>query len=1078
MSIAANLILTLAFAAQDSPELAHFERNVRPLLVEHCLECHTGPRPKGGLDLSTRGGWELGGDSGPALVPGDVTASLLVRAVRYEESDLRMPPNGRLSDGEIATLVEWVRSGAHDPRDDAGVRQESTLDLAAAREHWAFQPVSDPAPPTVNDEAWVRTDIDRFVLARLEHEGLSPAPEASKHTWLRRVGYDLVGLPPSEAELAAFLADEAPDAHERVVERLLASPHYGERQARRWLDLARYADSNGVDENVALANAWRYRDWVVKAFNEDLPYDRFVVQQLAGDLLPPADDESETFDAWTATGFLVLGPKMLAEQDKEKLVLDVVDEQLDVAGQAFLGLTIGCARCHDHKFDPISHEDYHALAGVFRSTETLSSLDHVSRWREAELASAHELEARAAWQVRAQELDASLAALEASATTGLVDAWRADVAAYLLAAGETQALVVQAEDFSRSNLAIDRSHYGNERTGVVHTSKPGLQFAEYDLVVPSGGAHRLEVRYAAQDSRPMRVLVNGSVVHDEAFAATTGGWRVDAQAWHEGLDVELAPGRNVLRLERPVDVPHLDVLLLRPVAAAEAAGLAPAVLRNWIVELASTRADDPLLGAWRALGNLDDARFAAEALERIAALRSDSASPASDVLLGGLAPASRRELAGRYQTVFAVAARVRDAADPVLVRARELLFSGHGPFALASAELEALLPPERAAALAAARTERATHEASRPEPFARVLAVADSDVHELPIHARGSHLALVGEPVPRGVPDVFDGLVPAPDMPAETSGRLELARWITHPEHPLTSRVAVNRVWQGSFGRGLVASASNFGLRGDAPTHPELLDFLAREFVRRGWSTKALHRELVLSSTYRQSSERVVEALERDPANTLLAGFPRRRLEAEELRDTLLFVAGKLDARMGGTLLETANADYVTNDQSGDAARYDAPRRSLYLSIVRNSIYDLFATFDYADPSVPIERRSRTTVAHQVLALLNSPLALQASVDFAGELLSPAPDDDRARLERAYLRAFGRRPEPHEATRLLAWLGETQQLVAEPREELVEAAPRAGGAPAAPPPSDAARRDAWEALCQVLLASNELLHVE
>lgn len=1090
----------LPAAPQDSEALlAHFEGRVRPLLVQHCLECHDGPRPKGGLSLASRAGWERGGDSGPALVPGDPARSLLVRAVRYEDSDLRMPPTGRLDDAELATLIEWVRLGAPDPREaEAEPELRGGIDLEAGRGHWAFRPLADPAPPAVRDEAWVRGPLDRFVLARLEGEGLTPAAPAPRRAWLRRVSFDLIGLPPSEDELAAFLADQEPGAHERVVERLLASPHYGERWARRWLDVARYADSNGLDENLALAHAWRYRDYVVRAFNQDKPYDRFVVEQLAGDLLPPSADELETFEAWTATGFLVLGPKMLAEQDKEKLVLDVVDEQLDVAGQAFLGMTFGCARCHDHKFDPVSHADYHALAGIFRSTSTLASLEHVSRWQERELAGAEALAARERWEARAAELEARLASLESEARAEAVAGWRAEAGRYLVAASRSAAgaLVVQAEDFSRSNLNVDRSTYGDERTTVVHTARAGLQFAEYDLAVPGGGPYRLEVRYAAQEPRPMRLLLDGALVRADVLAETTGGWRADAQAWHAVAELELRPGRNVLRLEREVSVPHLDVLLLTPRdpdPGSEDPGaqpLSPAVLRGWILAWAAAPHDDALLGLARDLARVSDEAFALEAGRRVADLRgrlAEGSAPASLTVLDDPAPpASRRELAERYQALFDLAAQEggEGTADPLLARARELLRADPGPLAPSPRELDAALSPAARARSAAARAELEAHGTSRPAPFERVLAVREGEVADLRLHARGSHLALVGDPIPRGVPAVFAGLAPAPAMPADQSGRLELARWIAHPEHPLTARVAANRAWQAFFGAGLVASSSNFGLRGEEPSHPELLDWLARELVRQGWSLKELHRTIALSATYRQGSGRPDAALERDPANRLLAGWPRRRLEAEELRDALLEVGGTLDRTLGGSLLETPNAGYVTNDQSNDAARYASRRRSLYLPIVRNSIYDLFAAFDYADPSVPIERRSQTTVAHQVLALLNSPLALEASAAFAARLLAAPELDEAGRIGRAYLVAFGRPPHATEILRAREWLARARGLVGTeaPGASHGEEPPsRAGGRARAEDGSGAppeAEHLAWQALCQVLLASNEFLYLD
>ena len=414
----APLLVALSLALQSSPpaprdeaQEAFFEARVRPVLAARCYECHshTSKKLKANLYLDTREGWLQGGDSGPVIVAGDTEASALVRAIRYEDLDLQMPPKGKLPQNEIDDLVAWVRAGAYDPRTQAAsLAAQSKPD---GREHWAFLPVRAVEPPAVRDERWVANPIDRFVLARLEQEALAPAPPADKRTLLRRATYDLLGLPPTPAELADFEADSSPQAFERVVDRLLASPHYGERWGRHWLDLARYSDSNGLDENLAMAQAWRYRDWVVAALNRDLPYDQFVAQQLAGDLLPKPADEQALGAQLAATGFLVLGPKVLAEQDKEKLVMDVVDEEIDVTSKALLGVTLSCARCHDHKFDPWSQRDYYALAGIFKSTKTLANLDFVSRWSEVELATDERKAARDAFQKSVAEADAKVASI-------------------------------------------------------------------------------------------------------------------------------------------------------------------------------------------------------------------------------------------------------------------------------------------------------------------------------------------------------------------------------------------------------------------------------------------------------------------------------------------------------------------------------------------------------------------------------------------------------------------------------------------------------------------------------------------
>jgi cytochrome c553 len=378
-----------ANAAADADidaDVEFFEKSVRPLLTKHCYECHSekAEEVKGGLLLDSRDGWQAGGDSGPAIVPGKPEESLLLSAIGYDDPELQMPPEKQLSDAEIAALRRWIERGAVDPRDGKkSVKpRRGKIDITAGRKFWAFIPPRDPPAPQVKSRDWPVSSLDRFVLAKLESKGIKPAPPADKRTLIRRATFDLIGLPPTPKEIAAFLSDDSPRAFERVVERLLSSPHYGERWGRHWLDVARYADSNGLDENVAHGNAWRYRDWVVASMNRDKPYNEFLIEQLAGDLLPAVNDIKIRHDRLIATGFLSLGPKVLAEVDERKMEMDIVDEQIETVGRAFMGLTLGCARCHDHKFDPVTSDDYYALAGIFKSTKTMDSFTKIAVWHE------------------------------------------------------------------------------------------------------------------------------------------------------------------------------------------------------------------------------------------------------------------------------------------------------------------------------------------------------------------------------------------------------------------------------------------------------------------------------------------------------------------------------------------------------------------------------------------------------------------------------------------------------------------------------------------------------------------------
>ena len=690
--------------------------------------------------------------------------------------------------------------------------------LQRSQAHWAFQPMAHPVPPTVADESWPRNEIDRFVLARLEREGVAPAPQADRRTLLRRAWLDLVGVPPGAAEVDAFVADAAPDAWERRIDTLLASPMYGERWGRHWLDVARYADSNGVDENIAYANAFRYRDWVIGALNADMPFDEFLTEQIAGDLIPEKDSPTAEDDARTrgriaALGFLALGPKMLAEPDKEKERVDVVDEQIDVVTKAFLAQTVSCARCHDHKFDPISQEDYFALSGVFRSVSTFDSIATVGRVAQRPLATAAEVRRLEAWRARAKELDAA--------------------------------------------------------------------------------------RESAQ--------------------------------------------RALRTAERSIARARISDALL-----------------------------DPTGRLWRSM-LLDAARDA------------------------------RRGLAER-------------------------------------------------SAFAAARAERETHEKTRPADPPRALVVKESKVDETPIHDRGDHTAPKGDVVARAVPAMLERALEGPRFPAASSGRLELARWIGDPENPLTARVAVNRVWTWHFGTGIVDTPSNFGTLGSKPSHPELLDYLARRFAGDGWSMKAMHRLVMTSATYMQSSATLTELPATDPDNRLLSRFPRRRVEAEAIRDAVLATSGSLDATMGGTLLGSGDHDYVTNDQSGNAARYDSNRRSVYLPVIRNAMFGLFTAFDYPDASAPIDCRPRTVVAPQALFFMNAPFVESAAEKLADRLENAANDDD-GRIREAFRAALAREPEGAERDESRAFLADLER-------------------------SGIARRDALARLCHALLSTNEFVMIE
>ena len=719
---------------------------------------------------------------------------------------------------------------------------------AGTANHWALAPISAPVPPAAPG-TWARNEVDRFIAAALAADGLAPSPEASRRTLLRRLSFDLTGLPPTPEAVAAFEADTGPDAYERAVDGLLASPAHGERWARHWLDVARYADSNGLDENTAFANAWRYRDWVVRALNANIPVDRFMRMQVAGDLMPEAQDPAQAADQLAATGFLVLGPKVLAEPDKEKLVYDLVDEQVDVLSKAFLAQSVACARCHDHKFDPISQADYFALAGILKSTQTMSSVATVARALERESDTDAHVADRTAREQAARIARETHGHARAEASWPLQDAWI-----------EALPAIVTAAEAS-----------GGDQARAAELAAP--------LAVPPA----------------LLVQVHGAMATSPLFA----WWRGD----------QAGPYRE--RAEELQSIAH----------AARAAR-----------------------DAWR---------------EKRTKAHADGGVPGLD--------------------------------DAGLQAMRHALVDAKGLFELGDS-LDGAFPAETRERLATLAAERNRTEALRLPAKPAVLAVRDAEkTVDLAIHARGDHTRPIGEPIARGVPRVLAATLAMPTIPPIGSGRMQLAEWLTAPDHPLTARVFVNRVWHWHFGQGLVDTPSDFGTRGSAPSNAALLDWLARDFVTHGWDLRRLHRQIVTSATYRQGSEMRADSMARDPGNRLLWRWTPRRLEAEAIRDTVLAVSGALDSTVGGSLLATNNFDYVTNDQSANGVNYSAPRRSLYLPVIRNAIFPFFATFDYTDASISVAARPSTVIAPQALYMLNSPFMRDESNRWAARLRTAVP---------------------------------------------------------------------------------------
>ena len=956
-----------------------------------------------------------------------------------------------------------------------------TASTAPAPTLWSLRPVvAPPVPPPSPGVSDSSHPIDRFIDEALHRQGLHRAPEAERHLLIRRVAWDLTGLPPTPSEVATYLSDSAPEAFERMVERFLASPAYGERWGRWWLDLARYADTNGQDENKVMANAWRYRDWVIRSFNANQPYDHFVREQLAGDLLPAAGvSEAARFDRWVATGFLVLGPKMLAEQDKPKLVMDLVDEQIDVVGRAFLGLTLSCARCHDHKFDPVSAEDYYALAGIFRSTKTLENLAFVSKFNERRITGAERMSAIEKHQATSARLKQEHEAAIRAANDGLLGDWKAALVRELpqwndpsrrvatntlegrwkqwwqgqgVSPGVRRTLEGLAKDAPARQAWLAPRRSGGEAAGDGSRWAPGRVGSGFQ----ADGRNHLD-RPHSPELEPKQWTLQ-TWVYVDAFAKEG-----DSRRWLVSKnDNEWAEGHYALVLDGKHPMAYLNIGG-GPDRVVSVRSARPVQRREWHHLVATYDGKSLRLFVDGSLeGQLEVGRARVPGVGRFALARRPDGyvhfkGRLDEVLLSAevWTPERVKEAFERPERTREWPAVVRFGFDPVgeserreaeWAEAREAVFGEGGVLALPK-DPQAFYPESVRSALAQREQEQEALRRQDPGVPEFALSVDEGTVADLPVHIRGSHLQLASHPVPRGFPKAIRvGRAPTPE--AHRSGRWELADWLTRSDHPLTARVFVNRVWQAHFGQGLVRSSDNFGTRGDAPTHPGLLDWLARDLVDQGWDLKRLHRQILASATWRQAGRIRADPKgpETDPENRWLWHHPRQRLEAEMIRDGVLAVSGRLDRSLGGTLVSWKNDEYTPQDEVSESSR----RRTVYLPVVRDRVYDVLTLFDFANPSVGVARRTPTVVSHQALFWMNSPWVKEQARALAGDLGSGQRASVAQRVAQAYERVLGRTPDPAEQARAVRFLTEAATT-------------------AAPPDS----ADRWTSWCQVLLASSE-----
>ena len=959
----------------DPAALADFENKVRPLLAARCVKCHGPRKQESNLRLDSRVAMMQGGDTGPAIVPGKADESLLVKAIRHE-GEIQMPPDAQLDREQISTLTRWVARGAPWPNEVAGAMIRQGGITPEDRAFWSLQPVRHLAPPHVHDRNWVRSPVDSWILSGLESKGLRPASSADRRTLIRRANFDLTGLPPTPAEVEAFLSDSSPDAFAKVVDRLLASPAYGERWGRLWLDVVRYADTAGETADYPVVEAYKYRDYVISAFNQDMPYDQFIREQVAGDILAGEESADSYARLVTATGFLAVSRRF--GFDSENYHYLTIQDTIDTLGQAVLGLTLGCARCHDHKYDPVSTRDYYALYGIFDSTRyafpgseqkpTMRSMASLHPPAEAEThrdaytrefaALEANLKAKKALPRRItiatlDELDGDFELQKPSAGGSLgclVPPWLVEGAPEVIAQAQSPFKNVSPiEGTVGIRFPNDASdHRVWQRVFPARTSKSGgklyfnIDFRKATEQAVGPGTYRFSLGHGAGRSPAVEIFVG-----------------------ERGILVRNGKATESIRPLRPLTWYNLRLVLDMD------RKMYSGVIGFPGDEVSFT--DKSFSVGWD--GTIDT------------------------ILMDGRGPV----------------AGTRPALDVDNVAFRETP-----------------IPPVRVVAELTSSSPKAQDDPGRRlsaliERRAGELAygVAEGTPHDARIQKRGEPLKL-GDVVPRRFLEILGG--DSLTDGAEGSGRLQLADWLTRPSNPLTARVMVNRIWQGHFGNGLVATENDFGRRGRRPTHPELLDDLAQKFMLGGWSIKTMHRLIMLSSTYQLASDYDPPSAEIDPSNERLWRFPPRRLDAESIRDAILLLGGGLDRSPAqphpfppiGTAFTQHGPFYAV---------YPSARRSVYLMTQRNRRHPYLSLFDGPDTNASTAKRSITTVPTQALFFMNDPFVHEQAEGFARRILA-TQDAANDRIRLGYRMAFAREPLEQEIEKTKTFLDRYRRQLA------------------------------------------------
>jgi cytochrome c553 len=938
--------------AAESEDVAFFEKQIRPLLVAHCYECHSASaKIKGGLALDTKEGWEKGGDAGPAIIPGKPEESLFIKAIQWTDLDLQMPPKKRLAKSEQDLLAEWIRRGAPDPRKGiaaANPAASTGMSLADGKKFWSYAPLRSVTPPALNS-AWTKTPVDQFILADLNKQGLKPSAVASNEALLRRLSFILTGLPPSlqDVQTALSLTPETfQPFYVQKMDTYLSSSAFAERWASHWLDLTRFAESSGGGRTLLFKDAWRFRDYIITSLHQNRPLNTLIREQIAGDLLPAASLEEKSRNA-VATAFLALGPTIYEEQDKQRLRFDVIDEQIDTIGKAFLGQTLGCARCHDHKFDPVSQADYYALAGIFASTRTLSNYtDNVVGWMTHSLAESPE------------------------------------------------------QEQSYAEIAV-KLNEGETRLKAAKNELAKAEDTASGLVKKSG--------------EPLPLTGLKGVVIDDTMAEKQGDWKQSKFSpfyFGQGYVHDASSGRGTKSLIFTPDLPKAGSYEVR---------LAYPALEG--------RAKKVPIHLFHAMGDVT--------------VHVDQTKPPDQE--------------GRFVSLGTYTFEAGKSAYVII--------SNEGADGYVVADLIQFLPTGEISETKEPQPDKESfqslHEeieqlqtqikawkatlASRPQ----TMAVREEDtIGDTEIRIRGE-VNHRGAKVPRGYLSVIS--IPSIPAPAKESGRREFANWLVSDANPLTARVMANRIWAWVFGQGLVRTVDQFSTTGEAPSHPELLDYLARRLQEQNWNLRAMIRELLLSQTWQQSVSRNPQDLD----NRWLSHAHSRRLDAEQLRDSMLVVSGNLDPKVGGPNIKGAAAFAPESaEASGIEFGYQFTdlRRSVYTPAFRNNRMEIFALFDFNDINTSQGKRESSTVAPQAHYFLNHPFVIDQA-KAAAMKFSTLESSDTGRLDQLYLQALGRLPYAKERSACLTFLNAVE-------------------------PTSEARTNAWATLVQAIYGSMDFRYLK